>query len=209
MGVSLVGCASHRLNRAVQVEMADFETDLDAVQELMIGLRTLTQSSKLRAQTKLRPAIRQDTRYGSTFAVVNRYFTFLEFNDTIEDIIADPLLTPACNRRLRALLKDPKKEWSVSKALQGEGVSLLDARVWLDGLISIKSHYACFIALILRQRASGFWAEIRAVSPAQRKPRFHCLQEFDCMQRPERMTPIKKFLSSNSSRNDVVLPRRM
>ncbi|KAG6614858.1 Tubby-related protein 3 [Phytophthora cinnamomi] len=53
--------------------------------------------------------------------------------------------SPACNRRLRGLLKDLKKVESVSKALQGEGVSLLDARVWLDGLISIKPHYARFI----------------------------------------------------------------
>ncbi|KAG3108080.1 hypothetical protein PI125_g12144 [Phytophthora idaei] len=48
MGVPLVGCASHRLNRAVQVEMEAYEDDLDAVQKLMIRMRTLTQSAKLR-----------------------------------------------------------------------------------------------------------------------------------------------------------------
>ncbi|KAG3106957.1 hypothetical protein PI125_g13070 [Phytophthora idaei] len=52
---------------------------------------------------------------------------------------------PACNRRLPALLKDLKKVESVSKAIQGVDASLLDARVWLDGLISIKPHYARFI----------------------------------------------------------------
>ncbi|KAG6969003.1 hypothetical protein JG688_00005518, partial [Phytophthora aleatoria] len=82
MGVPLVGCASHRLNRAVQVEMEAYEDDLDAVQKLMIRTRTLTQSAKHRTKRQ---------------------------------------------------------------ALQGEDVSLLDARVWLDGLISIKPHYARFI----------------------------------------------------------------
>ncbi|KAG3108295.1 hypothetical protein PI125_g11958 [Phytophthora idaei] len=48
MGVPLVGCASHRLNRAVQVEMEDYEDDLVAVQKLTIRMRTLTQSAKLR-----------------------------------------------------------------------------------------------------------------------------------------------------------------
>ncbi|KAG6611299.1 uncharacterized protein IUM83_12706 [Phytophthora cinnamomi] len=48
MGVALVGCASHRLNLAVQEDMASHEEDLAAVQALMIKLRTLTQSAKLR-----------------------------------------------------------------------------------------------------------------------------------------------------------------
>jgi hypothetical protein len=48
MGVPLVGCASHRLNRAVQFEMADYEDELEVVQKLMIKLRTLNHSAKLR-----------------------------------------------------------------------------------------------------------------------------------------------------------------
>ncbi|KAG6951197.1 hypothetical protein JG688_00013836 [Phytophthora aleatoria] len=145
MGAPLVGRVSHRLNRAVQVEMEDYETELHAVQKLMIRLQTLTQSAKLRMKTKLRPVIRPDTRWGSTFARVNRYFTLLEFIDTNDAKIADLVPSPACNRRLRALQKDLKKVDLVSKALQGEDVSLLDARVWLDGLISINPHYARFI----------------------------------------------------------------
>ncbi|GMF43945.1 unnamed protein product [Phytophthora fragariaefolia] len=77
--------------------------------------------------------------------MVNRYFKLLEFIDSRDDDIADLMPSPVCNRRLRGLLKDLKKVESVSKALQGEGVSLLDARVWLAGLISTKPHYARFI----------------------------------------------------------------
>lgn len=77
--------------------------------------------------------------------MVMRYFTLLEFIDSNDDDIADLLPSPSYNRRLRALLADLKKVESVAKALQGNEVSLLDARVWLDGLISIKPHYARYI----------------------------------------------------------------
>ncbi|KAG6945357.1 hypothetical protein JG688_00016593 [Phytophthora aleatoria] len=53
--------ADNSINRAVQVEMEDYQTELDVVQKLMIRLRTLTQSAKLRMKTKLRPVIHQDT----------------------------------------------------------------------------------------------------------------------------------------------------
>ncbi|KAL4165732.1 hypothetical protein KRP22_014442 [Phytophthora ramorum] len=57
----------------------------------------------------------------------------------------DVLPAPASNKRLRALLNDLKKIESVSKALQADNVSLLDVRVWFDGLIAIKSHYATYL----------------------------------------------------------------
>ncbi|KAG2920975.1 hypothetical protein PC129_g10964 [Phytophthora cactorum] len=48
MEESLVGCASHRLNLAVQDDLAVREDDLAAVLVLMIKLRTLTESAKRR-----------------------------------------------------------------------------------------------------------------------------------------------------------------
>ncbi|ETM43436.1 hypothetical protein L914_11083 [Phytophthora nicotianae] len=48
MGVPLLGCASHRLNLAVQADMEKSTTDLDVVHSLMLKLRTLSQSAKLR-----------------------------------------------------------------------------------------------------------------------------------------------------------------
>ncbi|RLN69417.1 hypothetical protein BBJ28_00010363 [Nothophytophthora sp. Chile5] len=48
MGVPLVGCASHRLNLAVQQDLQGHEADLAQLQTLMAKLRTLTQSAKLR-----------------------------------------------------------------------------------------------------------------------------------------------------------------
>ncbi|ETM36554.1 hypothetical protein L914_16782 [Phytophthora nicotianae] len=48
MEVPLVGRSSHRLNRAVQHDLAQHECNLTTVQILMIKLRILTQSAKLR-----------------------------------------------------------------------------------------------------------------------------------------------------------------
>ncbi|KAF1777724.1 hypothetical protein GQ600_101 [Phytophthora cactorum] len=62
-----------------------------------------------------------------------------------DDAIVDVLPAPPCNKRLLSLLKDLKKVESVSKALQGASVTLLDARVWFGGLIAVKPHYARFL----------------------------------------------------------------
>ncbi|POM64907.1 Hypothetical protein PHPALM_19499, partial [Phytophthora palmivora] len=145
MGVPLVGCASHRLNRAVQADLQQHEEDLATVQALMVRLRTLKQSAKLRQKTTLRPVIRQDTRWSSAFLMVNRYFRLLEHIDGTVDAVVDVLPAPASNKRLRALLNDLKKIESVSKALQADNVSFLDVRVWFDGLIAIKPHYATYL----------------------------------------------------------------
>ncbi|KAG6958698.1 hypothetical protein JG687_00009228 [Phytophthora cactorum] len=63
MNVPLIGCASHRFNRAVAMELAEKAGNLDLVQSLILKLRTLNQPAKLR----LRPIIRQQTRWSSTF----------------------------------------------------------------------------------------------------------------------------------------------
>ncbi|ETO62560.1 hypothetical protein F444_19540 [Phytophthora nicotianae P1976] len=145
IGVPLIGCASHRLNRAVQHELQEHKADLAEVQALMIKLRTLTQSAKLRLKTDLRPVIRQDTRWSSTFMMLHRYFELLEHLDTTDDEIADLLPSASCNRRLRAFLKELMDVESVSKALQGTNVNLLDVREWFDGLIGIKPQYADYL----------------------------------------------------------------
>ncbi|KAE8910173.1 hypothetical protein PF003_g6309 [Phytophthora fragariae] len=77
--------------------------------------------------------------------MVHRYFRLLEHLDTTDNALEDILPAPASNKRLRALLNDLKKIESVSKALQGANVSLLDVRVWFDGLIAIKPHYATYL----------------------------------------------------------------
>ncbi|KAF1785477.1 hypothetical protein GQ600_16032 [Phytophthora cactorum] len=115
--VSLVGCANHRLNLAVQDDLAVHEDDLAAMQVLMIKLRTLTESAKRRNSTA----------------------------DEVELDLRNAAPTPAANKRLCVLYQELRDIESVSKALQGRDVDLLDVPLWFDELISVKPHYARFI----------------------------------------------------------------
>ncbi|KAF1792863.1 Ribonuclease H-like domain [Phytophthora cactorum] len=93
----------------------------------------------------LRPVIRQETRWSSTFMMLHRYFQLLEHLDKEDGDIADLLPSPACNRHLRALHQELKDVESVSKALQGADVDLLDAREWFDGLSAAKPQYSFYL----------------------------------------------------------------
>ncbi|KAG6589329.1 uncharacterized protein IUM83_19911 [Phytophthora cinnamomi] len=118
VGVPLVGCASHRLNRAVQQQLEDHKTNLAEVQALMVKLRTLTHICKV---------------------------ALLEHYDKNDDDIADMLPAPARNRHLRFMYKKLKDVESVSNALQGSDVDLLDVREWFDGLIAENPQYASYL----------------------------------------------------------------
>ncbi|KAJ8575548.1 hypothetical protein ON010_g3662 [Phytophthora cinnamomi] len=111
-----VSCASHGLNLAIQAEMASHEEGSDAVQVIMVKLRTLTQSAKLRMltfviilgkiETPLRSVIRQDTRWSTTIDMVQRYIKLLEFLDVEDDDIMELLPSPAASKRLRAFYQE-------------------------------------------------------------------------------------------------------
>ncbi|ETP08613.1 hypothetical protein F441_15490 [Phytophthora nicotianae CJ01A1] len=123
-------------------------------------LRTVTQSAKLRLKTALRPVIRQDTRWSSTFEMVRRYFKLLEFLDADDDEIMEILPLPAANKRLRTLHQELRDIESVVKALQGHDVDLLDVREWFDELIAAKPQYARYIVQRLRLAAAGFFVAV-------------------------------------------------
>ncbi|KAF1780515.1 Ribonuclease H-like domain [Phytophthora cactorum] len=122
VGVPLVGCASHRLSLAVQGRFSKASDDLDQVKKLMTKLKGLNQSAKLRFKTPLRPVLSQVTRWSSTFA-----------------------MSPA-NRRLCKFLDDLSKIESVSKELQSSSVSLLDARVYFDGLLELHPSFSTHLS---------------------------------------------------------------
>lgn len=76
--VPLVGCASHRLNLAVQLMYSENENPayfrmVDKVQALMVDLKTLKNKVKVAMHTSLCPQLRNDTRWGSTYAMLVKY----------------------------------------------------------------------------------------------------------------------------------------
>ncbi|GMF62897.1 unnamed protein product [Phytophthora fragariaefolia] len=106
--VPMVGCARHRLNLAVNLLLADDDDLLE----------------------KLRPVLRQDTRWSSTYAMVEMYFELKEYLDNDDD---DELTVFMPTRReekqLKSILKNLKMFESTSKKLQStDEITLLDVR---------------------------------------------------------------------------------
>ncbi|KAG3111526.1 hypothetical protein PI126_g24814, partial [Phytophthora idaei] len=77
--------------------------------------------------------------------MVHRYFALQEFLGAEDEDIMGLLPSPACNRRLKKLHAELKDIESVSKALQAEDVSLLDARVWFEELITAHPTFVDYI----------------------------------------------------------------
>ncbi|KAE9035072.1 hypothetical protein PR001_g9461 [Phytophthora rubi] len=98
--VPLFGFASHRLNLAVRHHLEEYDEDLAIVQALMLKLRTLKQSAKLRLKTPL--------RQGSTFAMVHRYRELIKVLNANDDDIMELLPSPACNLRPKTLFAELK-----------------------------------------------------------------------------------------------------
>ncbi|EGZ12810.1 hypothetical protein PHYSODRAFT_511059 [Phytophthora sojae] len=128
LGVPLIGCASHRLNLAVRDYLEPHDSILEEVQQLMRKLRTLKQAAKLRAKTPLAAVLRQDTRWSSTFSMLKRYFRLRPFISADDEELADFLPSRSAHRKLDTLLASLRDVESVSKHLQGDGLTLLDAR---------------------------------------------------------------------------------
>ena len=88
--VPLVGCASHRLNLAIQLIYSDqvnpeYFRLIAKVQALMVELRTLKNKVKLAVHTALCPQLRNDTRWGSTFRMLLKYLALCEATNHFRD----------------------------------------------------------------------------------------------------------------------------
>ncbi|KAE9181133.1 hypothetical protein PF005_g22991, partial [Phytophthora fragariae] len=84
------------------------------------------------------PVFRNLTRWSSTFAMIDRYFSIYAKLDRVDDELADFIPTPRENVRLKELYEDLKNLESLSKKLQTSSVSLLDVRMLFD---HVMKHY--------------------------------------------------------------------
>ncbi|ETO62060.1 hypothetical protein F444_20004 [Phytophthora nicotianae P1976] len=122
MNVPLVGCARHRLSLAVREFLVPFETALDQVQQLMRKHRTKP-SCKMRMKTPLMPILSQDTRWSSTFSMLERYIRLREFLSANDDDMMDLLPSRA-----------------------GDELTLLDARDLFDGLLELRPSMTTYLS---------------------------------------------------------------
>ncbi|POM67586.1 Hypothetical protein PHPALM_16385 [Phytophthora palmivora] len=146
--VPMVGCASHRLNLAVNLLLAVDDDLLNKVQKLMCKIRnSLLVSAKLRRKTRLHPVLNQDTRWSSIFDMVKTYFELKEFLcDDDDGELAACMPTRREEKQLNAILVNLKMFESTSKKLQSaDDVTLLEVRDLFDALISQKPEVAHYL----------------------------------------------------------------
>jgi hypothetical protein len=139
----LVGCASHRLNLAVQSLYAEGTAYYHAVEKvhtLMVELGTLKNRYKLAAKTQLCPVKRNDTRWGSQFSELKRYVELQTILLTCAFSTATKrmFLSAAENYLITDLLEILYKCELTNKFLQthdAHEVTLLSVRIAFDRLI--------------------------------------------------------------------------
>ncbi len=133
----MVGCASHRLNLAVNNFLEPYESELDLVEKLMIRLRTLKNAAELRQKTSYSAVIRNKTRWSSTFYMVKRYRELYPFLDQLNPELADVLLSPREHRIIEQLFPKLENMQIVTKKLQKAGLMMAESRLLLDALIDL------------------------------------------------------------------------
>lgn len=76
ISIPLIGCASHRLNLAIDAFLAGFEPKMDQIHSLMKKLSTIKGVARL---TKLSPLVavkRKNTRWSSSFEMLRRFLNW-------------------------------------------------------------------------------------------------------------------------------------
>ncbi|KAE9168403.1 hypothetical protein PF002_g30628 [Phytophthora fragariae] len=104
---------------------------LEEAQHLARKLRTPRQAAKLRtddsAKSPLIVVLRQDTRWPSTFSMLKRYFQMIEFISADDEDLAAFLPSRVSHCKLEALFASLRDVESVTKRIQANDPTLLDA----------------------------------------------------------------------------------
>ena len=111
--------------------MLEADSDLlDAIQAVMVSLRTLKSRAALREHTPLAPAMRNATRWSSTQAMLTRY---LKIKDVITEIVDPSIqLSPVANKRAAALSAKMRDLDVLGKELQSQGLHMCVVRDLFD-----------------------------------------------------------------------------
>ena len=94
MGIYFVGCYSHKLNLAVQKFLEPFGGTLGKIQYLMLKLKQLKKPAALRRPSQLSTIRLNDTKWSSTFNMLNRYCELKDFIDVSDTDLAPHLVLP-------------------------------------------------------------------------------------------------------------------
>lgn len=146
--VPLLGCTSHRLNLAVKALFAEHEAVIENINQLTSKLLTVKSAAKLRRTIELQPLKKNDTRWTSTYSMVERFFALLphldEFSD--DETITELIPTKIKQIVLKALMKKMSDFHETTLELQKASTSVVLVRRLFDGLSSKYPAVESFLA---------------------------------------------------------------
>ena len=109
------------------------------ISDIMIKLRTLKYRGKLRQKTDLGPVLKIETRWSSTFAMLNRYIRLhpflLEPEFSGDQAFATLLLSPSDFLKVKELASQLQYLNSVTVALQDSAIDMADVRGFFDKVL--------------------------------------------------------------------------
>lgn len=151
MGKVLVGCASHRLNLAVDkilFAQSSYAQLISKVDFLMKELSTLKNGSKLRKQTELLPQRRNVTRWSSVYNMLTKYLRLEPFllKCNFNSEVIEKLLTPLELNELKEMIKTLLYVQKVTKTLQESGMDLHKTRALFDALLVRIPHLDTYLS---------------------------------------------------------------
>ena len=99
----MIGCSSHRFNLAVMDYLKDFEDVVEKVTLLTTKLRTIKGRALLRRVSDLSLILRNETRWSSTFLMVQRFVQLEQpINSLGHGILVDSGLASLMMRRSKS-----------------------------------------------------------------------------------------------------------
>ncbi|RHZ10296.1 hypothetical protein DYB37_013951 [Aphanomyces astaci] len=133
MKVSLLGCASHRFNLAVQYLMkGEFADLLAKVQKVMLSCKAINNAAELKKLTSLKPRLLQATRWSSAFEMLVRFQKLLPSLERMPKRAKLKMPSKAMLKRMERSLPLLTKWQCVTKYLQRRDCSVANVRVIFD-----------------------------------------------------------------------------
>jgi hypothetical protein len=141
--VPFVGCASHKLNLALKKYLLDYEGLIEKVNKVMKQLVNsnilsghLKETQKALNKPILRPIVRNNTRWSSTYSMLTRYVKIEEVlrNDRMVQIHPGLLSVVEFTNCKNLLLILDELEYA-NKELQNESYTLNDVRILFDNIL--------------------------------------------------------------------------
>lgn len=139
LSIPMIGCASHRLNLAVNVITEEYDNIFDKIDDLFALLRTKKRSLVLHLQTNLKPIKRNATRWSGKYKVLKRYFELKPHLYLNDHRIARLMPSPLMEKMMKDLLEGHLSALQLAtKELQSEMMNLKEAG---DILLEVAKDY--------------------------------------------------------------------